>query len=86
MRIDLSGLSAEKKKLYQQAREKFQDNTNWLAFDEFAFGKRSPIYSRESSHLDVLNDPLYRALKAMWLQLGMRQGMIASGKRKNTAA
>ena len=79
--IELSGLTNKQRSFYQQALKKFRENTSWLAFDEFAFGMMSPIYSGRDSHLKVLGDPLYRALKDMWLQLGVQQGMV---RRKAT--
>ena len=76
-RIDLSRLTEAEKTFFSQAQNKVQNNVNWLSFDEFAFGMRSPIYSGRKSHLDVLKSPLYLALKDMSLQLGVQQGKIA---------
>lgn len=87
VKINLDTLTETEKKFYRQALKKFRENTNWLAFDEFAFGKRSPIYLHRRSHLDVLKEPLFLALKDMSLQLGVQQGMIArkqlAGKKTN---
>lgn len=77
--IDLSGLEGEKRKFYQQALKRFQRNTDWLSFDEFAFGVYSPLYSGRTSHLETMRDPLYLTLRDMWIQLGVQQGMV---KRK----
>lgn len=74
--VELTGLTERQKRFYQEAVEKFQQNTYWLAFDAFAFGAMSPIYAARKSHLEVLKDPLYQALKDMCLQLGVQQGTI----------
>ena len=65
------------------ARKKFQQNANWFEFEDFAFGSRSPLYSKTRSHKDVLTHPLYVELKDMWLELGVRQGRVkdASGRK-----
>ena len=77
VKISLDSLTETEKKFYRQALKKFRANIGWLAFDEFAFGRQSPIYSHRKSHLDVLKEPLFLALKDMSLQLGVQQGMIA---------
>lgn len=74
--VDLDYLTAEERKFYDDAIERFRRNAHWLDFDEFAFGMRSPIYTGERSRLAVIKKPLYLALKDMWLQLGVQQGMI----------
>lgn len=86
VRVNLGGLTSEEKKFYRQALKRFQENTSWLAFDEFAFGMGSPIYSRQRSHIDVLQSALYLALKDMSLQLGVQQGLIARTKRSEKKA
>lgn len=86
VRVNLGGLTSEEKKFYRQALKRFQGNTSWLAFDEFAFGMGSPIYSRQRSHIDVLKSALYLALKDMSLQLGVQQGLVARTKRSEKKA
>jgi hypothetical protein len=66
-RVKLDGLTEEEIKFYRQALKLFHQNTDWGAFDEFAFGMRSPIYSRRRSHLNVIEDPLFLALRDMSL-------------------
>jgi hypothetical protein len=61
----------------RRARENFERNMDWLEFEEFAFGMRSPIFSRGRTHRDVRENPLYIELRDMWLELGVRQGYIA---------
>jgi len=85
-RINLDELTAEDKKFYKQAIQKFRENTNWLAFDEFAFGIRSPIYHGRRSHIEVLQSALYLVLKDMWLQLGVQQGLIKRSKKTEKKA
>jgi hypothetical protein len=65
---------------------KFRENTNWLAFDEFAFGIRSPIYHGRRSHFEVLQSALYLVLKDMSLQLGVQQGLIKRTKKTEKKA
>ena len=86
VRVNLDGLTPEEKRFYRQARKRFQEQTSWLAFDEFAFGMRSPIYHRQRSHIPVLKSPLYSALKDMSLQLGVQQGLIARTKKSEKRA
>ncbi len=81
-RIDLGGLTDEEKNFYQQAWERFQQNVAWPAFDEFAFGLRSPIYSQRRSHLEVVENSLFQALLDMSMQLGVQQGIISRQTRE----
>ena len=79
----LPRMTTEEISFLARAREKFAENTDWFEFEDFAFGARSPLYSKTRSHQDVLAHPLYVALKEMWLDLGVRQGRIndASGRK-----
>lgn len=79
-KLTLDGLNKDEKKFYRQALKRFHENTRWLTFEEFAFGMKSPIYRGRDSHLDVLKDPLFRALQDMSLQLGVQQGVISRKK------
>ncbi|MEW6368849.1 MAG: hypothetical protein AB1714_29825 [Acidobacteriota bacterium] len=83
--VDLSRLSSEERSFYKRARERFDRGVHWLSFDDFAFGMNSPIYKGKKSHLDVLKEPLYRVLKDMWLELGVRQGKVAAAKHAEQA-
>jgi len=74
-RINLDDLTAEDKKFYKQAMKRFRENTNWLSFDEFAFGIKSPIYNGRRSHIEVLQSALYLVLKDMSLQLGVQKAL-----------
>jgi hypothetical protein len=76
------GLSPEERDFLRQAEKKFRSNANWFEFEDFAFGMRSPLFSRQRSHLDVLRHPLYLALKEMWLDLGIRQGLVSPSTRQ----
>lgn len=75
-------LSPEERNFLREAETKYRSNTNWFEFEDFAFGMRSPLFSRRRSHLDVLRHPLYIALKEMWLDLGVRQGLVSPSKRQ----
>jgi len=81
VRISLDDLTADDNKFYKQALKRFRENTNWLSFDEFAFGARSPIYNGRRSHIQVLESALYLVLKDMSLQLGVQQGLIKRTKK-----
>jgi hypothetical protein len=78
---DDQSLTAEEQAFLKRARGKYRDNADWLEFEEFAFGSRSPIFASTRSHRDVLQHPLYEALKEMWLDLGVRQGRIAASPK-----
>src|SRR5713226_9498467 len=86
VRINLDDLTPEEKTFYKQAIKKFQENTKWFSFDEFAFGMRSPIYNGRRSHIDVLKSGLYLALKDISLQLGVQQGLIRRTKKSEKRA
>lgn len=85
---DESALGPDEQKFLKRARELFVENTDWLQFEDFAFGSRSPLFARNRSQQDVLTHPLYTALKEMWLELGVKQGRIAapSGGSQSDAA
>jgi hypothetical protein len=74
--LDLSQEDDENKQFFSQALQKFQENTKWLDFDEWAFGQKSPIYKGQRSHLDVLKKPTYIALKDLSTRLGKQQEKI----------
>ena len=80
-RINLYSLTHEEKKFYERAVKKFQKNTEWVSFDDFAFGMESPIYKRRGSRIEAPDSSLYFALKDMSLQLGVQQGLIARVKK-----
>jgi len=79
---DLNALTDDERAFYHLALKRYRADADWLAFEDLAFGMRSPIYQRQRSHLDVLQHPLYIALREMWLDLGVKQGMIAPSKKK----
>jgi hypothetical protein len=72
----MSHLTHEEDAFLRRARTKFEQNSDWFEFEDFAFSSRSPLYSKTRSHKDVLTHPLYVALKDMWLELGVRQGKV----------
>src|SRR6266516_4228313 len=77
-----NSLSMTERDFLRQAEQKYRSNANWFEFEDFAFGMRSPLFSRQRSHLNVLRHPLYLALKEMWLDLGIRQGLVSPSKRQ----
>ena len=73
-------LTPDEQQFLGRAQAKFAEGADWLAFEDFAFGPRSPLFSRTRSQQDVLKHPLYLALRAMWLELGVQQGRIAAAQ------
>jgi hypothetical protein len=84
LRIDLTGLDADRKRFYQSAMEQLDANVDWLDFEGFAFSFGSPIFKASYDRQEVLTDPLFLVLKDIWLRLGIRQGMVAPSKEKPT--
>src|SRR5437868_15122084 len=76
------GLSPEERDFLRQAEKKYRSNANWFEFEDFAFGMKSPLFSSHRSHIDVLRHPLYLALKEMWLDLGVKQGLVSPTKHQ----
>jgi hypothetical protein len=86
LQIDLSGLDSERKKFYRLAMEKLEANVAWLEFEDFAFSFGSPVFRASRNRREVLGDPLYLALKDIWLRLGIKQGFVAPLKESLTHA
>ena len=86
MRKTESGLTDIERRFLQLAQRKFRENADWFEFEDFAFGMRSPLFSRLRSHRDVLTHPLYVPLRDMWLQLGVKQGRIAPSNHQKDDA
>lgn len=77
--VDLTHLDDEKKRFFEAAREKFRRNVSWFEFEQLVFSYTSPLFRHSRNRAEVVNDPLFLALKDMWLQLGIKQGFVASG-------
>jgi hypothetical protein len=77
-------LDARGREFYREALKRFHNNVTWAEFEEFAFGMGSSLYKHRTSHLDVVEDPLYRVLTDMWLDLGVKQGLIAEKKGRHS--
>ena len=86
LQIDLSHLDSERKRFYQSALEKLDQNIPWLEFEDFAFSFGSPVFRASQNRRAVLSDPLYLVLKNMWLRLGIRQGLVAPPKESVASA
>ena len=86
LRIDLTGLDADRQRFYRLAMEQFHANVDWLEFENFAFSFGSPIFKAVHDRQEVLTDPLFVVLKDIWLRLGIRQGMVAPSKEIPTRA
>jgi hypothetical protein len=80
LQIDLSHLDRERKRFYQSALDKLDENVAWLEFEDFAFSFGSPVFKASRNRREVLSDPLYVVLKDIWLRLGIRQGFVAPPK------
>lgn len=77
----ITGLNELEQAFLEHARRLFAENTSWFEFEEFAFGMHSPLFLKTRSHQNILEHPLYQALTDMWLQLGVRQGMVKDESR-----
>jgi hypothetical protein len=75
-------LSERQARFYRQALERFAAKMSWADFDDFAFGRESPLYEGVRLKQDVLDTPLYLELKDMWLKLGVEQGYVAAPEPK----
>ncbi|MEK6375237.1 MAG: hypothetical protein AABO58_21390 [Acidobacteriota bacterium] len=79
---DLSDLSETQVRFYRTALRKYREGTEFLAFWNFAFGFGSPLYDGVRTRSEVMGTPLEEALRHMWLDLGIKQGMVAPEKPK----
>lgn len=86
LQIDLSHLDSERKRFYQSAIEKLDQNIPWLEFEDFAFSFGSPVFRASRNRREVLSDPLYVVLKDIWLRLGISQGLVAPPKESVASA
>jgi len=86
LQIDLSHLDRDRKRFYQSALEKLDENVPWLEFEDFAFSFGSPVFRASRNRQEVLSDPLYVVLKDIWLRLGIRQGLVAPSKESVASA
>jgi hypothetical protein len=70
-------LTPEEEAFLARARACEAENLDWFAFESFAFGMQSPIFSKSRSHHGPhVENPVYIALREMWLRLGIRQGWV----------
>jgi len=83
--LDLDHLTVNQANLYRQALKRYRAGINWIDFEEFVFGPGSPLYDDLRAHADVIGTPLYESLKAMWLDLGVQQGMVKPEEPKRAA-
>jgi hypothetical protein len=80
--VNLDSLNDAEKKFFRVALKLFCRNERWLAFDEFILSMNSPLFAKDRSHKGLVDHPLFLVLRDMSLQLGVQQGMIASGRVK----
>jgi len=50
-------LNVEELAFLERALSMFKKNTDWFQFEDFAFGMRSPLFSKTRSHKEVLENP-----------------------------
>lgn len=77
----LNSLNEEERAYLKRGRAMFAKNTDWFEFESFAFGMRSPVFSKTRTHREIRENPLFLALQDMWLQLGVQQGRIAAPEK-----
>lgn len=71
-------LSSEEEEFLGIARKLAGWDLDWFAFEEFAFGMHSPVFSKSRSHHGPIDqNPVYVELRRMWLELGVCQGWVA---------
>lgn len=75
--VYLDKLSPERKQFYERALKLFRSNASWFAFEQMAFSFYSPLFHGVRNRAEIVNDPLFKALQDMWLQLGINQGFVA---------
>jgi hypothetical protein len=80
--LNLDELSETQVRFYRTAVRKHREGIEFISFWNFAFGVGSPLYDGVRSRTDVLDTPLEQALRHMWLDLGIKQGMVAPEKPK----
>lgn len=85
LNIDLGDLDAAKRRLYERALAQFRRGVSWFEFEQFVFSYTSPLFSGARNRAAVVDDPLYTALKDMWLQLGIDQGFVANERNETQA-
>jgi hypothetical protein len=80
--LDLNALSETQSSFYRNAVRLYRKGVDWFDFWNYAFGLGSPLYDGTRVRSDVLDTPLEQALRHMWLDLGIKQGMVAPEKPK----
>lgn len=80
----VTGLNEREQAFLAVTRRMFAENTDWFEFESFAFGMQSPVFSKTRSHKNVLQNPLYIALRDMWIELGIRQGRVAADDERGS--
>lgn len=86
LEINLGELDDKRQRLFDAARKQFRQNTSWFDFEQLVFSYTSPLFQGSRSRADVVHDPLFKALKDMWLQLGIDQGFVAHERTTEAAA
>jgi hypothetical protein len=82
---NLKELSEGQRHFYREAVRLYRKRVHWFDFWNFAFGMGSPLYEGSRSLSNVLDTPLEKALRSMWLDLGVQQGMVKPEEPKRAA-
>jgi hypothetical protein len=83
--VNVDALPKEEANFYRNAMRYYRRKPDWFGFHEFVFGPYSLMYNKIKSQAQVTGTPMYEALKAMWLQLGVEQGDVKPDKAKRAA-
>jgi len=83
--LDLTALPEGQQSFYRNAVRLYRKGIDWFEFWNFAFGFGSPLYKGVRKHSDILDTPLEQALRHMWLDLGVQQGMVKPEEPKRAA-
>jgi len=71
-RFVMNGLTSKARALYKRCLKLFLENAEWMTFDDVAFAPGNTY------------PEIYKALKDMWLQLGIQQGKVQRKARRKS--
>ena len=83
--VDIDSLPEDQARFYRNAMRYYRRKPDWWGFHEFAFGPYSLMYEMIKGRKKAIGTPMYEALKAMWLQLGVEQGEVGTDKPKHAS-
>lgn len=74
--IDVTQLSVEQKKLYQEIREYLNKKPSWNEFSNFWRGKVINVLSEKLNRDEITETSVYRICQDMEARLGVEQGYV----------